>query len=180
MISIIVAMTSNNYIGKDNKLLFHIKEDMKRFKSLTIGHKVIMGRKTFESLPNGPLMDRENIVITSNKNYNPDGVIVCKDVLELIQKYVDSEEEVFVIGGESIYDIFLIFASKIYLTKIYSDIIGDRKFNFDEDKYKITKEEPIKIQGNINYQFFEIESTFYIKSYIPFSSIPFDKLSDIV
>ena len=158
MISIIVAMTSNNYIGKDNKLLFHIKEDMKRFKSLTIGHKVIMGRKTFESLPNGPLMDRENIVITSNKNYNPDGVIVCRDVYDIIHKYSNSEEEIFIIGGESIYDIFEIYTSKIYLTKIYSDIIGDRKFNFDEDRYKITKEEPVKIQEDIMYQFFQMES----------------------
>ena len=132
MISIIVARDLNNAIGKDNKLLYHIKEDMKRFKELTTSHVVIMGRKTKDSLPKGYLPNRVNIVLskncckrqypTLNDTENMDGFITgCSDINTLIKSYKNSEKEVFVIGGDSIYKQFLPYANKIYLTEIHDN-----------------------------------------------------------
>lgn len=129
MISIIVAKTEKNYIGKGNKLLFHISEDLKRFKKITTGHKIIMGRKTFESLPK-LLENREHIVVTRDKNYKSkyEGVMIVNNIDEIIRQYEKSDEEVFVIGGGEIYKMMLPYCNKIYMTGIYSDIIGDTKF----------------------------------------------------
>ena len=108
MISIIVAIANDNVIGKDNKLIWHISEDLKRFKRITNNHKMIMGRKTFQSLP-GVLPNREHIIITRDSNFNVDSnqVSICHDLDSLIKKYENSEEEVFIIGGAEIYTQFL-------------------------------------------------------------------------
>lgn len=100
MLSIIVAIAKNNVIGKDNKLIWHISEDLKRFKSITSGKSMIMGRKTFESLP-GILPNREHIILTRDKNFKVDSdkVKVVNDLDTLIEKYSNCEDEVFVIGG---------------------------------------------------------------------------------
>lgn len=129
MISIIVAKTIKNYIGKDNKLLFHISEDLKRFKEITNGHKIIMGRKTFESLPK-ILDNREHIIITRDKDYKVESnrIEIVNDIEEIIEKYQNSNEEVFVIGGGEIYKQLLPYTNKLYLTIIESDIEGDTKF----------------------------------------------------
>ena len=129
MISIIVAKTIKNYIGKDNKLLFHISEDLKRFKEITNGHKIIMGRKTFESLPK-VLDNREHIIITRDKNYkvNSNRIEIINNIEEIVEKYQNSNEEVFVIGGGEIYKQLLPYTNKLYLTIIESDIEGDTKF----------------------------------------------------
>lgn len=136
MLSIIVAKASNNIIGGDNKLLWHISQDLKRFKEITSGHTIIMGRKTFESLPK-ILPNRHHIVITRDKNFKVDSpsVEVVNDINTVITKYENSSEEVFIIGGGEIYKFLLPHTKKLYLTRIYKDFDGDTKFpkiNFDD------------------------------------------------
>ncbi len=118
-LSIIVAIAKNNAIGKDNGLLYRMPNDMKRFKSTTTGHPIIMGRHTFESFPRRPLPNRRNIVMTRSGRMsdNPEGaewVGSLQDALDLCR----AEEEVFVIGGEQVYSQALPLADKLYLTVI--------------------------------------------------------------
>ena len=115
MFSIIVAIGKNNELGKDNDLCFHIKEDMKFFREKTEGHKVVMGHKTWDSLP-GKLKNRENIVISRHEFDGPDRII--HDINEFITKNKDTDEEIFIIGGGTIYLQFLPYAKNLYLTEI--------------------------------------------------------------
>lgn len=117
-VSIIVAVAENNAIGKDQQLLWHMPNDMKRFKTLTIGHAVIMGRKTFESLPKGALPERKNVVLTTMPEAGSVDCFACdsfKDALDICGK----EKEVFVIGGALVYRQALKIADKIYLTRVH-------------------------------------------------------------
>lgn len=115
----IVAVDERNGIGRDNGLLCHLSGDLKNFKSLTSGCPVIMGRKTFESLPNGPLPKRVNIVLSRDENYVLDGAITCESVEEVLGlRVVKNSQRVFVIGGESIYKAFFEHADKLYVTCI--------------------------------------------------------------
>lgn len=160
MISIIVAVAQNNIIGKDNKLLWHVSEDLKRFKSITSNKKMIMGRKTFESLP-GILPNREHIVITRDKNFNidSDNVTVVHDLISLIEKYSNSEDEIFVIGGAEVYTQFLPHAQKLYLTKIDAAFEGDTYFpeiNYDEFKVEYTSEQFTDEKNGLNYTFINL------------------------
>lgn len=129
MLSIIVAKASNNIIGGDNKLLWHISQDLKRFKEITSGHTIIMGRKTFESLPK-VLPNRHHIVITRDKNFKVDSpsVEIVNDINVVINKYENSSEEVFIIGGGEIYKFLLPNTKKLYLTRVYKYFDGDTKF----------------------------------------------------
>lgn len=129
MLSIIVATASNNAIGKDNNLLWHISEDLKRFKEITSGHKILMGRKTFESLP-GILPNRPHIVLTRDNNFkvNSDKVTVIHNLDEVINNYKDSDEEIFIIGGGEIYNLLMPYANKLYLTKIKKEFDADTYF----------------------------------------------------
>lgn len=102
MISIIVAIAQENAIGRNNQLLCHLSDDLKRFKRLTSGHTVIMGRNTFDSLPNGPLPNRTNIVLTSRPQSLPEGCIAVKSLEEAIA-CAEADEELFIIGGASVY-----------------------------------------------------------------------------
>lgn len=160
MISIIVAVAQNNVIGKDNKLLWHVSEDLKRFKSITSNKKMIMGRKTFESLP-GILPNREHIVITRDKSFNIDSdkVTVVNDLISLVEKYSKSEDEVFVIGGAEVYTQFLPHAQKLYLTKIDAAFEGDTYFpeiNYDEFKAEYTSEQFTDEKNGLNYTFINL------------------------
>ena len=153
--SIIVARDSNNGIGKDNKLLFHIKEDMKRFKDLTTDKTIIMGSKTFDSLPNGVLPNRFNIVLTNNREkYNEemylDDIYISNNIDFLIKEFKDSEEEVFIIGGESIYKQFLPYCDRIYLTRINSIRESDSFFEFNENEYN-----PVNVVNFENFSFLD-------------------------
>lgn len=127
MISLIVAVSKNNAIGKDNKLLFHIKEDLNFFKKTTLNKAIVMGRKTFESLP-GVLPSRKHIVITRDKDYKIDhpSVEVRYDLIEVLKEYKNSTKELFVIGGGEIYkqsiDSGLI--DRMYITKV-DEVIED-------------------------------------------------------
>ena len=118
-LSIIVALADDLAIGKDNGLLCHIPGDLKRFKTLTTGHTVIMGRKTLESLPNGPLPNRRNIVITHHPETLPDGCVSAVSLDDAIAKGAEGDE-IFVIGGGQIYKQAIAKADKLYLTKIHA------------------------------------------------------------
>ena len=120
IISIIVALGKNSEIGKGNELLCHLPADLKRFKSITSGHTVIMGRKTFESLPNGALPNRRNIIISRNPVLTVEGVEVYSSLDHAFLKCM-SEEEVFIIGGAQIYAQALPVADKLYITRIHAD-----------------------------------------------------------
>ena len=114
-VSMIAAVGKNLELGKNNDLIWHFKEDMKFFKDTTMGHTVVMGRKTFESLPKA-LPGRKNIVISSNAQYQAQGATVVTSVEEALQ--IADIEELFVIGGGKIYAEFLPYADKLYLTEI--------------------------------------------------------------
>lgn len=116
-ISIIVAITRDNAIGVKGDLLYHISADLRRFKEITMGHPIIMGRKTFESFPNGPLPGRRNIVITRNPDYSHPGIEVVGSLDEAIALVKDTDEAI-VIGGGEIYREALPLASRLYLTEI--------------------------------------------------------------
>lgn len=117
-LNIIAAVAANNAIGYENKLLYHIKADMQRFRQLTTGHTVIMGRKTFESLPGGALPDRRNIVLSKTTKSLP-GCDVFPSLEDALSHCKD-DEDVFVIGGESLYREALPKADKLYMTEIES------------------------------------------------------------
>ncbi len=126
-LTIIVAAAENNAIGKDNKLLWHLRDDLQRFKKLTSGHHIIMGRKTFESFPK-PLPNRIHIVITRQQNYQaPEGVIVVNSLEEAINKAVEDTQP-FVIGGGEIYKQAMPLATKIELTRVHENFEADAFF----------------------------------------------------
>ena len=129
MISIISAIAKNNCIGKENKLLWDLPEDMKHFRTITSLHPVIMGRKTFESIGR-PLPNRRNIIITRDKKYLHHGVDVVHSLEEAFSLFKDSlqNEEVFIIGGAEIYKQSLGIADKLYITKVEKDFEGDAFF----------------------------------------------------
>lgn len=119
-ISMIAAVGKNLELGKNNDLIWHFKEDMKFFKETTMGHPVIMGRKTFESLPKA-LPGRKNIVISTNPEYNADGAEVVTSVEESIKLAETEDTDAFVIGGGRIYTEFLPYADNLYLTEINAE-----------------------------------------------------------
>jgi dihydrofolate reductase len=126
-IAIIVAIAQNFAIGKNNELLFHLPNDLKRFKSITKGHSVIMGKKTFFSLPNGPLPHRRNIVISDIAGEKFDGSETVNSIDEVIE-LVKDEEIAFVIGGGMIYRQFYPIAGKLFLTLVHKDFEADTFF----------------------------------------------------
>lgn len=125
-VSIIVAVSRNQVIGKDNQLIWKLSADLKRFKALTTGHTIIMGRKTFDSIGK-PLPDRTSIVITRQKDYKIEGCIVVNSLEEALEKSAD-QQEVFIIGGGSIYAEALTKANKIFYTKVHKNFDGDTFF----------------------------------------------------
>lgn len=126
-ISIIAAVAINKAIGKENKLLWHISEDLKYFKARTTGKIIIMGRKTFDSLPNGPLPNRHHIILTHSDKENTENCTFVKSAEEAIE-LCDDKKENFVIGGEAIYKMFLPLASKMYLTHVFECYDADAYF----------------------------------------------------
>ena len=156
MLSIIVAIANKNVIGKDNKLIWHLPEDLKRFKKITTGHKIIMGRKTFESLGR-ILPNRKHIILCNDMEMDieDENVEVLDDISKL-DKYINSDEECFVIGGATIYKLLMPYASKMYITKINQDFEGDVYFpEIKEEEWKaITSEKGLKDEQNpFNYEY---------------------------
>ena len=127
-LSLIVATAQNGVIGRNNQLIWHLPDDLKQFKRLTTGHPIIMGRKTFASIGK-PLPNRTSIVITRNKDWTFEGVIVVHSLEEAIEAARQRDvEEAFVIGGAEIYRASLPIADKIYLTEVMADFEGDAYF----------------------------------------------------
>lgn len=156
MFSIVAAISENNVIGKDNKLLWNLPEDLKRFKQLTAGHTIIMGRKTFESIGR-VLPNRKHIVITRDESYKVDNANVeIINNIEDLDKYIDSEEEFFIIGGAIIYRQFMSKVNKMYITKINQKFQGDAYFPIiNEQEWKvIERTKGIKNEENpYDYEF---------------------------
>ncbi len=159
-ISIIVAIAKLNAIGQNNDLLAYIPNDLKRFKALTTGYTIIMGRKTFDSLPNGALPNRRNIVISNNSCLQLKGAEVVNSPEAALELCKD-EDEIFVIGGATIYEAFLSKASKLYLTVI-DQFFNDADTFFpeiSEDEWIETYREEITDdnQNDFNYTFLDLE-----------------------
>ncbi len=150
MLSIIVAIANNNVIGKDNKLIWHLPEDLKRFKKLTTGHTIIMGRKTFESIGR-VLPNRKHIILCNDATLNiqDENVEILSDI-SLLDKYIKSEEENFVIGGATIYKLLMPYANKMYITQIHKSFEGDVYFpEIEKEKWEVTsKEQGLKDETN--------------------------------
>lgn len=130
-ISIIVAVSENNIIGKDNTLIWHLPADMKYFKEKTTGHCIITGRKNYESIPEKfrPLPNRTNFIVTRQKDYLASGAIICGSIEEAIKKASElGEIEVFIIGGAEIYKQCIHLTDKLYVTKIHHTFDGDVSF----------------------------------------------------
>jgi dihydrofolate reductase len=141
MISIIVAIASNNAIGKNNDLLWHIPADLKRFKLITSGHPVIMGKRTWESLPRRPLPNRRNIVITDIQGETIEGCEMAYAIDEAIAM-CDPAEENFIIGGASVYRQFLPHADRLYLTLVKKDFDADVFFpEIDFSQWELVSKE---------------------------------------
>ncbi|MDG2372586.1 MAG: dihydrofolate reductase [Flavobacteriaceae bacterium] len=138
-VTIIAAAAENNALGKDNKLIWHLSEDLKRFKKLTYGHAIIMGRKTFESMPMA-LPKRRNIIITRNKFYLAKGAEVCNSIEEALS-IVKDDLQPFIIGGGEIYRQSMELVDRIELTRIHEEFNADTFFpNIPETKWKLISE----------------------------------------
>ena len=160
MITIIVAASENDVIGNNNKLIWHLSKDLIRFKNLTKGHHVIMGRKTFESMPKA-LPNRTNVVITRNKNYTAENITVV-DSLENALKVCKDDPQPFIIGGGEIYRIGLTYAKRIELTRVYHNFEGDTTFpQIDKNLWKEVE----------NIKMFDIENHNYNFSFITYDKI---------
>jgi dihydrofolate reductase len=143
-IIVIVAIAQNNAIGKDNKIPWHIKEDFERFKKKTMGFPCLMGDKTFESLPDNarPLPGRENIVLTLDKEYKPEGTTVFNDFNEAIRYVYDKKyEKAFIIGGATIYKLGMEIADILELTKIHKNYDADTFLELDLKGWELVNEE---------------------------------------
>lgn len=148
IVSAIVAMSSNRVIGRNGEIPWKLKSDLKRFKELTTGHTLIVGRKTYESIirrNNGPLKNRTTIVVSRQKNFPAQECVVANSfdaALELAKK--TEKEEIFIIGGTEIYRLAIPYVKKIYLTKVQVTCTGDTYFpsEFNEDKWESIFFEP--------------------------------------
>lgn len=156
-IAIIVAVGKNNEIGKDNQLLWHLSADLKRFKELTTGHAIIMGRNTFESLPKGALPNRTNVVLSRNKNFAPSNTLVF-DSLDAALVHLSNEEVVFIIGGADLYKQTIALADTLYLTKVHAEFTDADTFfpTFDRSQWKLLGQETVPADEKNLYA-----STFY-------------------
>lgn len=159
MVSIIVAVAQNGVIGCENRLIWHISEDLKRFKRITSGHPVLMGRKTFESLGCKPLPNRTNVVISRNPDYRPqaEGVLVAGSLEQAVALF-PSEEEVFIIGGGEIYRHSMEIADKLYLTRVGLSPEGDTIFpEVSDDKWRMVwcENHPVSDTNPIGFEFID-------------------------
>ena len=152
-ISLIVATDENNGIGLNNKLLCHLPDDLQYFKKITSGHTIVMGRKTYESIGN-PLPNRRNMIMSRNEDFNVNNCETIHSIPDLL-KFIPSTEEVFVIGGESIFTQTITYASKIYLTYINYKFQADSFFpiiNTNKD-WKLAKTIKHDIDEKHKYSF---------------------------
>lgn len=140
-INVIVAMGADRAIGRGGDLIWHLREDLKHFKALTMGHPVIMGRKTWESLPKGALPGRLNIVVSRNTEYHAPGATVCHSIEEALQTALQADSEPFIIGGGNIYAATLPLADNLHLTLVESSFEDADTFfpQIDESQFHLTE-----------------------------------------
>ncbi len=164
MISIIVAIAENSAIGRNNELLWHIPEDLRRFKRITDGHKVIMGKRTWESLPLRPLPGRTNIVISDDPDDRFQGCTMAYSIEEALD-HCNRDEECFVVGGGMIYRQFLPLADKLYITRVHASFDADTFFpEIEEDTWEVYETEKGQINaGDPAYSFI----TYHRKKQVP-------------
>ena len=153
MINLIVAISKNNIIGKNNSLPWYYPEDLKYFKKITTGKTVVMGRKTFESIINRnniPLPNRVNVVLTRDSGYKFDGAIIIND----LNKFLDNnkDEDIFIIGGKQIFDESMHYVDRFYITHIDKDYDGDTSLSIDYSKLNLVS----KIsEGDLTFAVYE-------------------------
>ena len=152
MLTIIAAAGENNALGKDNDLVWHLPDDFRRFKKLTSGHHIIMGRKTFESFPQ-PLPDRTHVVITRKENYKKSGIVVVHSIERAIE-FSKDDPQPFIIGGGEIYQMGIDVADKIELTRVHGTFEADTFFpEIDEDQWELVSQEFHPKDEKHNYAF---------------------------
>jgi dihydrofolate reductase len=154
MITLIAAVAENNALGKDNQLLWHLPDDFKRFKNVTSGHYIIMGRKTFESFPK-PLPNRTHVIITRQKKYTVENCIVV-DSLQKAIAICPKDEETFIIGGGEIYSQAIETADKLDITRVHHTFDADTFFpEIDLNKWKLSSAEfhPKDEKHNFDFTF---------------------------
>ncbi len=157
-ISIIVALSENNVIGVNKSLPWHLSADLKRVKALTMGHHLIMGRKTFESIGK-PLPGRTNVIVTRNKSFKPDGCMVVSSLNEALEKS-EGDSEVFIFGGGEIFREALPIVNKIYMTRIHEHVDGDTRFpELNPSEWKETSHQDFEAdeKNNFRYSFINLE-----------------------
>ena len=152
MITIIAAIADNHALGKNNQLIWHLPADLKRFKQVTLNHHIIMGRKTFESMPKA-LPNRTNIVITRNKDYVGENITVVQSLEEALNIAKDDSQP-FIIGGGEIYNLAIEIADRIELTRVHSEFNGDAFFpTIDSNKWNEVKRDARKKDEKHSYDF---------------------------
>lgn len=154
MITLIAAAAENNALGKDNAMLWHLPDDFKRFKEITTGHYIIMGRKTFESFPK-PLPNRTHVIITRQKGYTQEGCIVV-DSMENAIAACPKEEDIFIIGGGEIYNLGMPFADIIELTRVHDSFEADAFFpEINRNEWELISEEyhPADEKHKVDFSF---------------------------
>jgi dihydrofolate reductase len=142
MLSLLVAVSDTGVIGRDNALPWRLSADLRRFRRLTTGHAIVMGRKTYESLGR-PLPERTNIVVTRQADFAPPGVLVVHSIdaaIEQARKVHGDDSEIFIIGGAEIYRQTLDRADRLYLTRVHTDVEGDTHLQLDLDEWRLVEE----------------------------------------
>jgi len=158
-ISVIVATDLKGAIGNENKLLWHLPADMKFFKEKTMGHHIVMGRKTYESIGR-PLPGRTTIIVTRNKAYKADGCIVVHSLEEAIQyARANKEEEVMIVGGSELYSLAESFATTLYLTLVKTTLPADVFFSYDLSNWTLVKDVKgtVDEKNSLDHQFLEYQ-----------------------
>jgi dihydrofolate reductase len=149
-IVLVVAIADNGVIGKDGAIPWHISEDLKRFKALTLNHTIVMGRKTWDSLPKKPLPGRVNVVVTRQKDWSAEGAITASS---LGQATAGTSGTVMVIGGAEIYERALPLASRIELTEVHKAFDGDARFDLDRRGWRETAREDHITPDGLGYSY---------------------------
>ena len=151
-LSLIVAMATNRTIGLNKKMPWHLSADLKQFKKITMGHPIIMGRKTFESIGR-PLPGRQNIIISRDINYQQEGCLVFNDLDSAVQ-HCSEQDEVFVIGGATLYKVTLERADRLYITQINQAFEGDTWFpEIDAADWREVAREDINNDASVDFKY---------------------------
>lgn len=152
-ISLIVAMASNRAIGLNNQMPWHLSADLKRFKQITMGHPIIMGRLTFEAIGR-PLPGRTNIIVSRNPSYQQEGYVIVDSIEAAINHGCRLADEVFVIGGATLYEATLPLADSLYITQINQDFEGDTFFpDFDRNNWTEVAREDVMDDANVGFDY---------------------------